>query len=288
MDKTIPLHLPTIQHELTHERLLEVIQPSVHHIRRELFENEKTPFGSYRAATRWIERTARREGMPRRRSRKQRAELREQVRSQTAGLGSIHYKVPVLEYLTSPSAPHNSPKRLAVRPTSSLADLSFYAKEIAGVTGWREADVVMLILIGRRPETPQNVLIEVNSRDQYLPGDVWLRRKTVSLIVHDASMTEAQWRSARQQLRAEFQSARWKAFSDKDRILYDVVQEFGESPERDKTAHWQRIADECNRRFGKRWFANYRGPYIQWKKRLRPRIARLVGVSTGGSDAQKT
>ena len=225
--------------------------------------------------------------MPRPCPRKQMAELQEQVTSKTGGLGSIHLKVLVLEYLTSPNARPNSPKRLPVRPNSSLADLSFYAKEIAGVTGWREAAVVMLILIGRPPETARNLWIEVNDRVQKLPGDVWLRRKTASLTVHDASMTEAQWRRARQQLRAEFQSARWKALSKKDRILYDVVQEFGENPGRDKTAHWQRIANECNRRYratakgriGKRWFANYRGPYIQWKKRLRPRVERLVGVS---------
>ena len=261
------------QDPLTHERLLGLARPWIESLRRAIFGSERVPFPTLRESVAWVEK-ARGEKLP---SFKRMTQIGQMLEREPGVFGQITFGNAFL--------PYRKPRgrevfTIATARKSPHFKLNDTAERISKATGWETVDIVMWTLAGTEPSPAPRFKLHLRYWPAVppllFPGPKW-HRKTMVIEVYDPSLTDAEWRQIRKQVREEFERYRQRSLSERDHILHDVVQAYGQTPGATETwtAHWEAIAKECNRRAkDPKWFSGCRGPYMRWG-RLRKKLEEM-------------
>ena len=230
---------------------MDMLKPSVEHVRRELFGSPERPFTSADRAAAWIRKEAAKENLPPAdpKLEEQLVRLAKHVKELSRRTGSrlhLHVENPVLRYLP-PGC--REPDTVRVVPGSPLDRLAAAARVMAEATGYPEEAVVALVLYGR--ERPHPVMrVERRIVAATLPDGTLHDRHEAVLRIFEPRIPPARWREVRETLARGWGELLPSGLDDLDRTILEIVRERGGLDEKHPWSlkYWNAVAEELRRR----------------------------------------
>ncbi len=260
---------------LVSDKLAAWIRPDVEPLRQELFGQRHAPFSSLAEAADWIEQMARvsqfapahrqeveawvHEILQRINAYSRLGQGEEMAVAFSSSRKTLEYGTPGEKWARIVALAHGSP----------LIPLERACHQMTQATGFQQRALLAYILLDIAPLLPWP-RVESSQWLGSLPKAGPSSRREVTVTFFHPDMTAAQWRDVRFQVRQAFSSTKHKALSEQDQQFLRIIEDMGGLPPKGKgrTAFWEAVAPECNRRLGKP-YPNGQGP--------RRRYARLQG-----------
>ena len=263
----------TPESEVQTAALRRMLAPWVHDVRRELFGRPGRPFTSAHAAVRWIEASAARRTIARRKRMKARYDrLMARVRPELAGLERLtgnEWRLQEVVLTLSYQRPRQaSVTHIGVARGSRLMALKQAASGMAGASGFAEDAVVSWILVGHAPVLgPARLLTRIHRRT--LPDGTAMIRREASVELNVRDLSYQKFRGIYRAIRATWEVTRVKGWTRRDVKLKEAVDRRGGLPQRHpwSKGFWQPVADGLG-------FPTYMAALMAYR-RLVKRLARL-------------
>lgn len=228
---------PTPTDFLAGERLVEKLSPLVRDLREKVFGHGEAPFENLADAADWIEQTSsadldvwRETGEERGRARKKIEKLAREHRIEIEDK-----KQTVLTY----QRPDDGHVKVAhAVPNTRLHKLAEETKRIASRAGLPEDAFVMHVLTGLKP-MPSRVRIKSTESAIRLPDGEQVCSRWVEVKIFARDLVDKELRKVYGAIRESIGSKGDKGLNGEDRDFWELMQEMGAPPEKDKGKFWE-------------------------------------------------